>query len=103
MVGPNFDTSTGIFKATTNGIYLFALDGFVYGRCKVGEIKLYVNGQDASHFIEQNTDGVSSRSINGMKALPLREGDEIYLRNLYGGCIFGDEYHTFTFIGTLLH
>ena len=102
MVGPNFDRITGKFTTPQNGVYLFTFDGFVYGRCKAGELKLYVDGQDFSHIIEQNTDGVSSRGINGMKAVVLQEGQEVFLDNQYSSCIFGDELHTFTFMGTAL-
>ena len=101
-VGANFDRTTGKFISPRKGVYLFTFDGFVYGRCNAGELKFYVNGQDSSHIIEQSTDGISSRGINGMKAVILNEGDEVYLRNIYSSCIFGDELHTFTFMGTAL-
>lgn len=102
LVGPNFDPATGIFTTTQAGVYLFTFDGFVYTSCPCGALTLYVNHQDFSHTIESSYH--SSRSIiNGMKAVSLREGDEVFLRNEYSSCIWGDELHPFTFMGTLLY
>ena len=100
VVKPNFDSTSGIFTAPQNGVYLFSIDGFVYGTCKHGVIRFHVNGKDSSHIIEQNTDGVSSRGINAMRAFSLNRGDEISLNNDSSDCVFGDELHPFTFMGT---
>ena len=98
----NFDKTTGKFTAPQDGIYLFAFDGFVYGECKHGIFHIYLNGEDIGKIIEQNVDGISSRGISGMRALSLKSGDEIMLSNENSDCIYGDDYHPFTFMGTYL-
>ena len=97
-----FDPNTGKFTAPQEGIYIFNFDGFVYGECKHGFLHFYLNGEDIGHYIEQNTDSISSRGISGMRAMTLKSGDEIKLSNENGGCIYGDDFHPFTFMGTYL-
>ena len=101
-VSSKFDPTTGKFIASNDGIYLFSFDGFVYGECKHGFFHFYLNGEDLGHIIEQNTDGISSRGISGMRPMSLKAGDEIMLSNENGNCIYGDDYHPFTFMGTYL-
>ena len=100
VVKPNFNATSGTFIIPQDGVYLFSLDGFVYGTCKHGVLRFQINGQDSSHIIEQNTDGISSRGINAMRGFSLQIGDEISLNNDSSDCVFGDELHPFTFMGT---
>ena len=97
-----FDPKAGKFTAPLDGTYLFNFDGFVYGECKHGFLHFNFNGKDLGHYIEQNTDETSSRGISGMRAMSLNIGDEITLSNENDDCIYGDDFHPFTFMGSYL-
>ena len=97
---PDFNSTTGVYTIPQTGVYLFTFDGFVYGTCRHGFIRFYINGRDSGHIIEQNTDGQSSRGISGMRAMHLEQYEMVSLSNDNDDCIFGDDMHPFLFTGS---
>ena len=97
---PDFNSTTGVYTIPQTGVYLFTFDGFVYGTCRHGFIRFYINGRDSGHIIEQNTDGQSSRGISGMRAMYLEQYEMVSLSNDNDDCIFGDDMHPFLFTGS---
>ncbi|XP_059155017.1 uncharacterized protein LOC131940420 isoform X2 [Physella acuta] len=99
-IGGNYDSSTGVFKCLTAGVYFFQIHGAA-GKGKELSLSLMKNKNKVAS-LYSNTKQELSLAANSAVLL-LEAGDEVYVESSNCGSLYGEEHHVInTFSGFLL-